>query len=107
MAHNFALSSRNGHQKYSRIESIEVEFKAHIARQKNDLKIPSPGRKTSGLYPMVSVFKYFPRPETLEIFLDATKSLASGKAKEKRNSGAIKEVIRPTEGGFNGCVCTV
>ena len=37
---------------------------------------------------------------------DGTKE-KSGKAKEKRNSVAIKEAIRPTEWGSNGCVWVV
>lgn len=46
------------------------------------LRIPAPGRKPSGLYPVAAVFRFAPCAETLSAFRTATASLC--KAKEKQ-----------------------
>ena len=46
------------------------------------LRIPAPGRKPSGLYPVAAVFRFVPCAETLAAFRAATASLC--KAKEKQ-----------------------
>ena len=46
------------------------------------VKVQSPGRKPSGLYPIAAVLKFLPSPETLAAFRRATKTLSEAKDKE-------------------------
>jgi hypothetical protein len=74
----FAKASK----KFSELKSVADAVEKFIISVTDSLKIPSPGRKPSGLYPLAAIFKFFPRPETLAAFLAATKSLAEAKDKE-------------------------
>jgi hypothetical protein len=69
-------------KKFTQLKSITESFENFITDETDDLKVPSPGRKPSGLYPVAALFRFFPRPETLAAFLAATKSLAETKDKE-------------------------
>ena len=69
-------------KKFPALETVKVSFDKFVASQTDALKIPSPGRKPSGLYPVAAVFKFFPALETLAAFRAATKSLAEAKDKE-------------------------
>ena len=69
-------------KKFPALETVKVSFDKFVTSQTDVLKIPSPGRKPSGLYPVAAVFKFFPAPETLAAFRAATKSLAEAKDKE-------------------------
>jgi hypothetical protein len=57
-------------------------FEKFVISQADTLKVPSLGRRPSGLYPLAAVFRFFPTPETLAAFRVATKSLAEAKDKE-------------------------
>jgi hypothetical protein len=57
-------------------------FEKFVTSQADTLKVPSLGRRPSGLYPLAAVFRFFPTPETLAALRGATKSLAEGKDKE-------------------------
>lgn len=68
-------------KKHSELQSIYEEFEQFIKSHTN-LKAPLLGRKPSGIYPIATVFKLFPRQETLFAFRQATKSLAEGKDRD-------------------------
>jgi hypothetical protein len=63
-------------------EDLKKEFSAFAEKLPETFSVPAPGRKPSGLYPIATTFKYFPRAETLVAFKEATKSLAETKDKE-------------------------
>jgi hypothetical protein len=67
--------------KYSELKPVSDAFEKSVAGQA-ELKVPSPGRKPSGLYPVAALLRFFPTPETLAAFRQATKTLAEGKDKE-------------------------
>lgn len=65
----------------SELKSISVDFEKFLATHENSLKIPSIGRRPSGIYPFAAIFKYYPCAATLQTFRAATKSLADAKDK--------------------------
>jgi hypothetical protein len=69
-------------KRFAELNSVVDEFEKFVIDGTDTLKIPSPGRKPSGLYPVAALFKYFSRPQTLAAFLAVTKSLAEAKDKE-------------------------
>lgn len=69
--------------KHPELEIVAKAFEKHISGLSGTLKVPLPGRKPSGLYPVAAVFKYFPRQETLAAFLKATQSTSEAKDKER------------------------
>lgn len=46
-------------KKFPELISLAERFKKFVADRTGELKIPSPGRKPSGLYPVAAVFKFF------------------------------------------------
>lgn len=70
-----------GLKKFPELQPVAAAFNEFVANQMDALRIPSPGRKPSGLYPLAAVFRYFPTPETLRVFRAATKTLAEAKDK--------------------------
>ena len=68
--------------KFPELGTAASTFEGFVSGQSGALKVPSPGRKPSGLYPIAAVFKFFPRPESLAAFRKATKTLAEAKDKE-------------------------
>lgn len=69
-------------KKFPELKVTASMFEKFVTSQANTLKVPSLGRRPSGLYPLAAVFRFFPTPETLAAFRVATKSLAEGKEKE-------------------------
>ena len=68
--------------KYAELKTASSAFEKFIAAQDDTFKVPSPGRKPSGIYPIAAVLKFFPSPETLAAFRRATKALSEAKDKE-------------------------
>ena len=78
----------SGEAKYPMLKELPKEFKDFTSKRER-LKVPKPGRRTSGMYPIAAIFKYFPRHETLAAFRMATKSLANTKDKEVVEKDAL------------------
>lgn len=73
------------------VKALSDQFNKHLEVSCATLKILSPGRKTSGLYPFAALFKYFPTSETLAAFREATRALATGKHKEAVGNDPVAE----------------
>lgn len=67
--------------KFSELKAVSAEFEKYLTAHSATLRVPPPGRKPSGLYPLAAVFKFFPCAESLRAFLQATKTLADAKEK--------------------------
>ncbi|MBI3987451.1 MAG: type V CRISPR-associated protein Cas12b [Lentisphaerae bacterium] len=67
--------------KFPELKTVSAEFEKHLTAHSATLRVPPPGRKPSGLYPLAAVFKFFPCEESLRAFLQATKTLADAKEK--------------------------
>lgn len=67
--------------KSGELKGVSPDFEKFLAAQSAALRVPSPGRKPSGLYPAAAIFKFYPCRESLEVFLQVTKSLAEAKDK--------------------------
>lgn len=68
--------------KFPALKTVSMKFNKFITSKGANLKVPSTGRKPSGLYPIAAVFKFFPTKETLAAFCNATKTLAEGRDRE-------------------------
>ncbi len=66
---------------FPELKMVASGFKTFLAANSTTLKIPPTGRKPSGLYPVATVFKFYPCEESLRAFLQATKTLANTKDK--------------------------
>ncbi|MFA5264366.1 MAG: type V CRISPR-associated protein Cas12b [Opitutaceae bacterium] len=64
------------------LKQTSAAFEKFVSQHSEQLRIPSPGRKPSGLYPIAAVFKFCPSPATLTAFRQVTKTLAEAKDKE-------------------------
>lgn len=71
----------NAAKRFSDLQSVEEAFFAVLTNTESELRIPSPGRKPSGIYPIAAVFRTLPCPETLAAFREATRSLCQAKDK--------------------------
>jgi hypothetical protein len=67
--------------RFEELKAVSPDFEKLLAAQSATLRVPSPGRKPSGLYPAAAIFKFYPCRESLEVFLQTTKSLAEAKDK--------------------------
>lgn len=67
--------------RHPELKKASAKYQKHLTVCGDKLKMPAPGRKPSGLYPLAAVFKYFPCRESLDAFLQATRTLAEGKDK--------------------------
>lgn len=68
-------------KKFAELKDVSAGFEKFLAEHNATLRVPPPGRKPSGLYPVAAVFKYYPCQESLRAFLVATKTLAEAKDK--------------------------
>lgn len=74
--------------KFGELKATSAEFERSIATRIATLRVPLPGRKPSGLYPVATIFKYYPCVESYQAFLMATKALA-----ESKNKVVVKDAI--------------
>lgn len=68
-------------EQFPTINAVKEEFFASLTGVGDALRIPSLGRKPSGLYPIAAVFRTLPCAETLAAFRQATHSLCEAKDK--------------------------
>jgi hypothetical protein len=78
-------------KKFPWLTKIQKGFFDSLCNIKATIRIPAPGRKPSGLYPIAAVFRTFPCIETLTAFRDATRSLCATEDKTVL-SDALAEV---------------
>src|ERR1043166_6952137 len=67
--------------KHAELKAVSVDFEKFLAAHIATLRVPPPGRKPSGIYPVAAVFKFFPCVQSLHALLQATKTLADAKDK--------------------------
>ena len=88
-AENLRKYFETAQKKLPDLKNQAVKFETFI-KKKDGLKVPKPGRRTSSMYPIAAVFKYFPCSETLAAFREVTKSLANAKDKELVDEDALE-----------------